>query len=136
MFARYPRRTILGFSLFIGQAFLYNAITFGYTQILAVFFHVNTNPGYYFAVIAVGNLLGPIGTAAGGISGPLLFSSLVGTGKVIDTVIAFVTGASLMILAGLAEVFLGVKAERKGLEEIASPLTAEDPSASVGAAAS
>ena len=43
-----------------------------------------------------------IGTAAGGISGPLLFSSLVSTGKVSDTVIAFVTGASLMILAGLA----------------------------------
>ena len=45
MFARYPRRTILGFSLFIGQAFLYNAITFGYAQILTVFFHVKTNPG-------------------------------------------------------------------------------------------
>src|ERR1700731_3791007 len=60
MFQQYPRRTILGFSLFIGQAFLYNAITFGYAQILATFFHVKTNPGYYFAVIAVGNLLGPL----------------------------------------------------------------------------
>jgi MFS family permease len=60
MFLRYPRRTILGFSLFIGQAFLYNAITFGYAQILATFFHVTTNPGYYFAVIAVGNLIGPL----------------------------------------------------------------------------
>jgi hypothetical protein len=56
----YPRRTILGFSLFIGQAFLYNAITFGYAQILAEFFHVKTDPGYYFAVIAVGNLIGPL----------------------------------------------------------------------------
>jgi MFS family permease len=60
MFAQYPRRTILGFSLFIGQAFLYNAITFGYALILATFFHVKTNPGYYFAFIAVGNLLGPL----------------------------------------------------------------------------
>ncbi len=60
MFTLYPRRTILGFSLFIGQAFLYNAITFGYAQILATFFHVTTNPGYYFAVIAVGNLFGPL----------------------------------------------------------------------------
>jgi MFS family permease len=60
MFTLYPRRTILGFSLFIGQAFLYNAITFGYAQILATFFGVKTNPGYYFAVIAVGNLLGPL----------------------------------------------------------------------------
>jgi len=172
---RYPRRAILGFSLFIGQAFLYNAITFGYAQILTVFFHIKTDPGYYFAVIAVGNLFGPLilgrlfdslgrkpmiagayilsgvlllltawlfnagdlsaTTAAGGITGPLLFSTLVSTGKVIDTVIAFVIGATLMILAGLVEVFLGVKAERKGLEEIASPLTAEDADRSVGARA-
>ncbi len=34
-----------------------------------------------------------IGTAAGGISGPLLFSSLVSTGKVSDTVVAFAIGA-------------------------------------------
>ena len=60
MITLYPRRTILGLSLFIGQAFLYNAITFGYAQILATFFHVTTNPGYYFAVIAVGNLFGPL----------------------------------------------------------------------------
>ena len=59
MVTLYPRRTILGFSLFIGQAFLYNAITFGYAQILATFFHVGTDTGYYFAVIAVGNLLRP-----------------------------------------------------------------------------
>jgi MFS family permease len=174
-----PRRTILGFSLFIGQAFLYNAITFGYAQILQTFFHVKSNPGYYFAVIAVGNLLGPlllgrlfdtvgrkpmiagtylasgllllgtaylfhrgaltacwcavlffasagassayltvsevfpmetramaiaffyaIGTGAGGITGTLLFSSLVSTGKVPDTVLAFSIGAALMIGPG------------------------------------
>lgn len=34
-----------------------------------------------------------------------------------------------MILGGLVEAFLGVKAERKGLEEIAAPLTAEDATA-------
>jgi len=42
-----------------------------------------------------------IGTAAGGITGPLLFSSLVSTGKVPDTVLAFSIGAALMILAGI-----------------------------------
>jgi len=208
--SRYPTRTVLGLSLYIGQAFLYNAITFGYAQILATFFGVKTNPGYYFAVIAVGNLAGAlflarlfdsigrkqmiagtyilsgvllfgtaylfhagslnattmtacwcavlffasagassayltvsevfpmetralaiaffyaIGTAAGGISGPLLFSHLVATGKVSDTVLAFSIGATLMILGGLAEIFLGVKAERKSLEDIAQPLTAEE----------
>ncbi|MEV7908118.1 MFS transporter, partial [Streptomyces anulatus] len=59
MVARYPKRTILGFSLFIGQAFLYNAITFGYAQILSTFFKIDS-AGYYFAVIAVGNFLGPL----------------------------------------------------------------------------
>jgi MFS family permease len=207
MFTLYPRRTILGFSLFVGQAFLYNAITFGFAQILTTFFHIKSDPGYYFAVIAVGNLLGPlvlgrlfdvvgrkqmiagtyllsgvlllitaylfdqgalnavtltacwsvvlffasagassayltvsevfpmetralaiafffaIGTAAGGITGPLLFSSLVSSGKVGQTALAFTIGAVLMIVAGLVEVFLGVKAERKSLEDIAQPLT-------------
>jgi hypothetical protein len=31
-----------------------------------------------------------------------------------------------MILAGLVEIFLGVKAERQSLEDIAQPLTAAD----------
>ncbi len=60
MFTLYPSARSWGFSLFIGQAFLYNAITFGYAQILATFFHVTKDPGYYFAVIAVGNLIGPL----------------------------------------------------------------------------
>jgi MFS family permease len=67
-----------------------------------------------------------IGTGAGGISGPLLFSSLVATGKRSDTVIAFSVGAALMIIAGLVEIFLGVKAERRSLEDIAQPLSATD----------
>ncbi|GAA2587297.1 MFS transporter [Winogradskya consettensis] len=209
LFRQYPRRAGLGLALFIGQAFLYNAITFGYAQILQTFFDVPSgSTGYYFAVIAVGNLLGPlllaplfdsvgrkimitgtyvlsgvlllgtawlfsagvlsavtmtacwcvvlffasagassayltvseifpmetralaiaffyaIGTAAGGITGPLLFAHLVGTGRTGDTVVAFVIGAVLMIAAGLVEAFLGVKAERQSLESIATPLTA------------
>jgi MFS family permease len=67
-----------------------------------------------------------VGTAAGGITGPLLFAHLVGTGKVGDTVLAFVIGAVLMILAGLVELVLGVRAERKSLEDLATPLTATD----------
>ncbi|WP_416962277.1 MFS transporter, partial [Streptomyces sp. Agncl-13] len=61
IFRDYPKRATLGFSLFIGQAFLYNAITFGFGAILTKFFNVPTgNTGYYFAVIAVGNFLGPL----------------------------------------------------------------------------
>ncbi|WP_433348146.1 MFS transporter [Micromonospora sp. CA-111912] len=211
LFARYPKRAVLGFSLFVGQAFLYNAITFGFAQILETFFEVPPgNSGYYFAVIAVGNLLGPlllgrlfdtvgrvpmiagsyiisgllllgtawlfhdgvlsattmtacwcavlffasagasaayltvseifpmetramaiaffyaIGTAAGGITGPLLFSKLVGSGQVSDTVLAFVIGASVMIVGGIVELVLGVQAEGKSLEELATPLSAEE----------
>ncbi|QFY13787.1 MFS transporter [Nonomuraea phyllanthi] len=208
MVALYPKRTILGLSLFIGQAFLYNAITFGYAQILTTFYKIDTHTGYYFAVIAVGNFLGPlllgrlfdtvgripmisatyigsgvlllgtawlfdqgmldavtltacwsvvlfvasagassayltvseifpmetramaiafffaIGTAAGGIAGPLVFASLVESGVPGDTALAFVIGAIVMIAAGLVELVFGVKAERKGLEAIAKPLTA------------
>ncbi|NUW32710.1 MFS transporter [Nonomuraea sp. SMC257] len=208
MVARYPKRTILGLSLFVGQAFLYNAITFGYAQILSTFYKIDTHTGYYFAVIAIGNFLGPlllgrlfdtvgrvpmisatyigsgvlllgtawlfdqgmlnavtltacwcavlfvasagassayltvseifpmetramaiafffaIGTAAGGIAGPLVFAGLVETGVPGDTALAFTIGAVIMIAAGIVELFLGVKAEQKGLEEIAAPLTA------------
>ncbi|NRQ30322.1 MFS transporter [Nonomuraea sp. NN258] len=208
MVALYPKRTVLGLSLFIGQAFLYNAITFGYAQILSTFYGIDTNTGYYFAVIAVGNFLGPlllgrlfdtvgripmisatyissgllllgtawlfnaglltavtltacwsvvlfaasagasaayltvseifpmetramaiafffaVGTAAGGIAGPLIFAGLVESGVPGDTALAFTIGAALMIAAGLVELLVGVKAERQGLEAIAAPLTA------------
>jgi MFS family permease len=61
MVKRYPKRTILGFSLFVGQAFLYNAITFGYATILIEFFDVESgHTGYYYAAIAMGNFLGPL----------------------------------------------------------------------------
>ncbi|SCK05559.1 Predicted arabinose efflux permease, MFS family [Streptomyces sp. WMMB 714] len=207
---RYRKRSVLGFSLFIGQAFLYNAITFGFATILTTFFKVPTgSTGYYFAVIAVGNFLGPlllgtlfdtvgrrimisgtyllsgillfgtawlfdgghltaytltacwtvvlffasagassayltvsevfpletramaiaffyaVGTAAGGISGPLLFAELTEGGVLSETALAFRIGAALMCLAGLVAAFLAVPAERRSLEDIASPLSAQ-----------
>jgi MFS family permease len=211
LFGRYPRRAVLGFSLFIGQAFLYNAITFDFGAVLKTFFHVQPDAtGYYYAIIAAGNFIGPlllaplfdtvgrkplisgtyllsgvlllvtawlfngeklsaatltacwavvlffasagassayltvsevfpmetralaiaffyaIGTAAGGIAGPLLFAKLIGTGKVGDTALAFRVGAVLMIAAGIVAAILGVNAERRSLEDIAQPLSAEE----------
>ncbi|WP_328555318.1 MFS transporter [Streptomyces sp. NBC_00358] len=208
VFGHYPKRAVLGLALFIGQAFLYNAITFGFGSILTTFFDVPTGgTGYYFAVIAAGNFLGPlllgklfdtvgrrvmisstyllsglllfgtawlfdrgslnavtmtacwcvvlffasagassayltvsevfpmetramaiaffyaIGTAAGGISGPLVFADLTQSGVVGDTVLAFRIGAGLMCAAGLVAVFLAVNAERRSLEDIAAPLS-------------
>jgi MFS family permease len=67
--ATYPKRTVLGLSLFIGQAFLYNAILFGYATLLSKFFGVSTaDAPYYLVAFAVGNLAGPI------ILGPLFDS--------------------------------------------------------------
>jgi len=211
LLGRYPRRSALSFSLFIGQAFLYNAIFFTYAVALTTFYHVAAaSVGLYLLPFAAGNFLGPlllgrffdtlgrkimisgtyilagallavtawlfdkgtltattqtaawviifffasagassayltvseifpmetramaiaffyaIGTAVGGISGPLLFGVLIASGKRGDLTIGYLIGAVLMIAAGLVEVWLGVNAEQKPLEEIATPLTAED----------
>ena len=71
-----------------------------------------------------------VGTAIGGIAGPLYFGSLIEAAtKAKDiTGIApgYYVGAALMIGAGVIAIFLGVKAEGKSLEDIATPLTAED----------
>lgn len=216
VFRTYPRRAVLGLSLFVGQAFLYNAITFGFGSILVTFFDVSSSvTGYYFAVIAFGNFLGPlllgrmfdtvgrrpmisgtyilsgvllfgtawlfgaghltaltmtacwcvvlffasagassayltvseifpmetramaiaffyaIGTAAGGISGPLIFAGLTSSGVVSDAVLAFCIGAALMVAAGVVAVFYAVAAEGRSLEQIAAPLSARPADAPV-----
>jgi len=57
----YPRRSILGLSLFIGQAFLYNSILFGFGNVLSLYFHTpSSNTPYYLAVFAVGNFAGAL----------------------------------------------------------------------------
>ncbi|MFL5826292.1 MAG: MFS transporter [Thermoleophilaceae bacterium] len=57
----YPRRTILGLSLFVGQAFLYNAVLFNYTTFLTTFYGVSSSIGpVYLIPFAIGNFLGPL----------------------------------------------------------------------------
>src|SRR3954468_22487633 len=216
----YPRRTVLGLSLFVGQAFLYNAITFGFASILTTFYKVpSADTGYYYVVIAIGNFMGPlllgkffdtvgrkpmisgtyitagvllfvtawlfknghlsattltacwtvvlffasagassayltvsevfpmetramaiaffyaIGTALGGITGPLLFAHLTSSGNVDDTVVAFAIGAAVMTIAGVVAAFLAINAEQKSLEDIAAPLTSARAGAARGAPA-
>jgi MFS family permease len=76
-----------------------------------------------------------IGTAAGGISGPLLFGKLIDNASadkdITGIAIGYFIGAVLMIAGGVVEIFLGVKAEGRSLEDIAQPLTAEDAKAAV-----
>ncbi len=211
VFTLYPKRTVLCFSLFVGQAFLYNAFFFTYGDTLTTFLGVKQT-GWYIAVFAVSNfagalLLSPlfdslgrvkmitatylgsgvllavtgfylgsfdaktltlmgaiiffmasagasaayltasevfpmetralciaffyaIGTAAGGISGPLFFGWLIERASadkdISQIAIGYFIGAALMIIGGVVEAFLGVRAEGKSLESLAKPLTAED----------
>ena len=219
VFTMYPKRTVLCFSLFVGQAFIYNAFFFTYGDSLSTFLDVKQT-GWYIAVFAVSNfagalLLSPlfdsigrvrmitgtyvlsgvllgvagfflgdfsavgltamgalifffasagasaayltasevfpmetralciaffyaIGTAAGGISGPLLFGWLIdrasADGDITGIAPGYFLGAGLMIGAGIVEAFLGVRAEKQSLENIATPLTAETDSTASGGA--
>ena len=61
VFGAYPRRTIVGLSLFIGQAFLYNAVFFTYALVLTTFYGVSSGSvPLYIIPFAVGNFLGPL----------------------------------------------------------------------------
>ena len=213
----YPRRTALGLSLFVGQAFLYNAILFSYGDFLSTYFKVASGDvPYYLIPFAVGNFFGAvvlsrmfdtlgrkpmiagtyilsggllaitaylfkqgdltattlvvcwcvvfffasagasaayltvsevfpmetralaiaffyaIGTAIGGITGPLLFAKLITSKSVTQAAIALGIGAALMIVGGLVELLWGVKAEQRALEDIAKPLTVEEADADRG----
>jgi MFS family permease len=58
---RYPKRAVLGLSLFIGQAFLYNAVVFDLGTLLHEFFGVGSGSVPYFMVLfAASNFLGPL----------------------------------------------------------------------------
>jgi MFS family permease len=60
-FGQYPRRSLLGFSMMVTQAFLYNAIFFTYALVLQHFYGVSkAHTSYYFFPFAIGNLLGPL----------------------------------------------------------------------------
>jgi MFS family permease len=213
----YPKRTVLGLALFIGQAFLYNSILFGFGNLLSLYFHTPSgNTPYYIAVFAAGNFLGAlllsplfdivgrkpmiagtyllsgvllivtgllfkehqlddisftacccvifffasagasaayltvsevfpmetralciavfyaVGTGIGGVIGPQVFSRMINTESYEQVFLALGLGAVMMILGGIAELFLGINAERRSLEDIAKPLTAAGPHSAKG----
>jgi MFS family permease len=212
-FKRYPRRAVLGLALFIGQAFLYNGVTFNLGTLYTTFFGVSSSfVPVFLIVFAAGNFLGPlllgrlfdtvgrkpmiagtylgsaavaallailftghslggsawtfqififatfflasagasaayltvseifpmetralaiafffaVGTGIGGIIGPLLFANMIASGNRGEVATAFLIGAAVMAIGGIAEIFFGVKAEQVPLEDIAKPLTAEE----------
>jgi MFS family permease len=63
------------------------------------------------------------GTLAGGVGAPILFGWIIGTGSKTALFIGYLVGAALMILGAIIEAWLGVDAERKSLEQVATPLS-------------
>jgi hypothetical protein len=59
---------------------------------------------------------------------------MVAAGKTSEVALALAIGAGLMIVGGLTEIAFGVKAERRGLEGIAKPLTAVETAIRSGVA--
>lgn len=58
---KYPQRTMLGLALFVGQAFLYNAITFDLGTLLGNIYKVGAaSVPFFIAVYAFSNFLGPV----------------------------------------------------------------------------
>jgi MFS family permease len=60
-FKTYPRRTTLGFALFVGQAFIYNSVTFGLGVFLTTFYDVGEAAvPLYIGLFALSNFFGPV----------------------------------------------------------------------------
>jgi MFS family permease len=77
-----------------------------------------------------------IATGLGGISGPVIFGQLIGTGNATNLFIAYLVGAGFMVLAAVVELVIGVRAEGQSLENVATPLTAIEEATGKSAAAS
>jgi MFS family permease len=210
-FTLYPRRAILGLALFIGQAFMYNGVTFNLGTLLSGFYSVPSGKvPVFFILWALSNFAGPVllgrlfdtvgrkpmisltylgsaavavalagvfvsqyggvwtflgvlmvcffvassgasaayltvseifpmetralaiaffyavGTAIGGITGPLLFGRLIESDDRRLAALSFLIGAAVMAIGGVVELALGVKAEGQKLEDLALPLTTAD----------
>jgi len=63
-----------------------------------------------------------IGTALGGIAGPLVFGALIDTGSRPEVFKGYLLGAALMIGAAIVQAVWGVASERRSLEDVATPL--------------
>nr|WP_137830330.1 MFS transporter [Methylobacterium sp. L1A1] len=63
-----------------------------------------------------------LGTGIGGVSGPLLFGSLVETGSREWVLVGYLVGAALMAVAAVVGGLYGTAAEGKSLEDVSKPL--------------
>jgi MFS family permease len=58
-----------------------------------------------------------------GALGPTVYGNFLASGKRSELMIGYLIGAGVMVVGGIFEVAFGVSAERKSLEDVASPLT-------------
>ena len=70
-----------------------------------------------------------IGSIAGAL-GPAFYGALIGNGSSrTGLFIGYLVGAGIMLIGGLVEIFLGVQAAGKSLEQVTKPLTSVDEKA-------
>jgi MFS family permease len=67
-----------------------------------------------------------VGTGIGGVGAPFLFGALIDTGSRLSLFGGYLFGAGLMLAAAVIAARYGVAAERKALEDVATPLSATD----------
>src|SRR5207248_1505554 len=67
------------------------------------------------------------GTLVGGVAAPFIFGLLIQTGSRTALFRGYLAGSFLMIAAAVVEAFIGVRAERRSLESISTPLSADVP---------
>ena len=65
-----------------------------------------------------------IGTGLGGVAAPLVFGMLIQSGSRLNVFAGYVFGAALMVAAAVIAARYAVRAERRTLEEVATPLSA------------
>jgi MFS family permease len=101
----YPKRTILGLALFIGQAFIYNSVLFGFSALLTTYFHTASGDvPYYIAVFAAGNFAGAL------LLGPLFDT----VGRKLMIAGTYILSGILLIATGL--LFKGHELDATGFE--------------------
>ena len=64
-----------------------------------------------------------VGTLTGGVGAPILFGWIIATGSSDALFIGYLVAAVLMIFGAIVELWIGVAAERRPLEDVAAPLS-------------
>ncbi len=67
-----------------------------------------------------------VGTLTGGVGAPILFGWIIGTGSSNALFIGYLVAAVLMIFGAIVELWIGVAAERRPLEDVAAPLSSRE----------